>query len=303
MATDEFERELEILSGSLLPSERIERTEPQDPGGWPKCFAITSDDSEKSIHVEVGEGYPSHEAIRVTLKDSQAGREDADRLKWDIDARLQLYDAGVEFVTSRSRLVYADDGCRSPLFTFLMESIMPMLQSDGIDAPPPAPEGADVAALQAIDERPHHALLISHHLLSSTKRKDLVSLSSQLSLIGFSKTGHPGIMYAVGTKDDLDEWIREVKSWNWLALKVRMTPEPLNVDSLVPSGKGIDAGARGGKGRGEWVELEKIAEALEWLRSQESGREQLLLHLGIGSGAGQSDISCGCRFLIVCHTC
>jgi hypothetical protein len=145
----------------------------------------------------------------------------------------------------------------------------------------PSPVAAE--AISKEDNKPHHALLTSHHLLSSTKRKDLISLSSQLSLVGFSKTGHPGIYYAIGTKDDLGEWIREVKSWNWLALRVRMTAEPIDDEEEVV-GRGSESGARGGKGRGEWVELEKISEALEWLRVR--GREGLLLDIGMGGGGG-----------------
>ena len=132
-----------------------------------------------------------------------------------------------------------------------------------------------------LDSRPHQALLTSHHLLAPSKRKDLQSLSAKLSLVGFAKTGHPGIMYAIGTRQDLVEWIREVKSWQWLALRVRMTPEPLEGIELEAR-RGQD-GARHGKGRGEWVEIEKVGEALEWLRAR--GRdERLLTDFGIGVG-------------------
>lgn len=93
-------------------------------------------------------------------------------------------------------------------------------------------------------------------------------------------------MYAIGGREDLDEWIREVKSWNWLALRVRMTPEPTELATEDLGGKGKDAGARGGRGRGDWTELEKIAEALEWLKGRGGGREKLLLDVGMGSGAG-----------------
>jgi len=127
----------------------------------------------------------------------------------------------------------------------------------------------------------HHALLTSHHLLSNTKRKNFIALASQLSLTGFSKVGHPGIYYAMGEKDDLDEWVREVKSWNWLALRIRVGVEPLPSRAEEMGTRGKEDGARGGKGRGEWVELEKIGEALEWMRKR--GREGLLLDIGIGS--------------------
>ncbi len=92
-------------------------------------------------------------------------------------------------------------------------------------------------------------------------------------------------MYAIGGHDDLVEWLREVKSWNWLALRVRISVEPVSDGQMEDGGKGKDAGARGGKGRGEWTEVEKINEALEWLRKR--GREELLLELGMGGGPGR----------------
>ena len=99
-------------------------------------------------------------------------------------------------------------------------------------------------------------------------------------------------MYAVGTSQDLVEWLREVKSWNWLALKVRLAVEPLgehvedaeHVEDEL-SGPGMADGARGGKGRGDWLEVEKITEALEWLKRR--GREQLLLNVGMGAGGSK----------------
>lgn len=108
-----------------------------------------------------------------------------------------------------------------------------------------------------------------------------MSLASQLSLTGFSKVGHPGIYYAIGEKDDLDEWLREVKSWNWLALRVRVGIEPVPDEEQLDS-RGRENGARGGKGRGDWTELEKLSDALEWMRRR--GREKMLLDIGIGGG-------------------
>lgn len=158
---------------------------------------------------------------------------------------------------------------------------MPILAPSSPTTSPKTPP-VDIKAEDTKSTAPHHALLTSHHLLSTTKRKDLISLSSSLSLVGFAKRGHPGIMYATGTQQDLTEWIREVKSWNWLALRVRMSAESIPDQAELKTGRGGDRGARGGKGRGEWVELEKINDALDWLR--ERGREDLLLDLGIGGG-------------------
>ena len=92
-------------------------------------------------------------------------------------------------------------------------------------------------------------------------------------------------MYAVGEHDDLTAWLREVKSWTWLALRVRVGVEVLSHAEEEDGGKGKEVGARGGKGRGDWVEVEKISEALDWLRKR--GREELLLDIGMGAAPGR----------------
>lgn len=135
-------------------------------------------------------------------------------------------------------------------------------------------------------DAPNHALLTSHHLLSKTKRKDFIALSSQLSLTGFSKVGHPGIYYAIGTESNLKEWLKEVKSWNWLNLRVRVGIEPIPPEyearsTVQDESRGKEDGARGGLGRGNWVELEKISDALTWMRDR--GREEMLTEIGIGA--------------------
>ena len=74
-----------------------------------------------------------------------------------------------------------------------------------------------------------------------------------------------------------------MKSWNWLALRVRLGIEPVPGGDEESAGRGKKSGARGGKGRGDWVEVEKIGEALEWLRLR--GRDKLLVDIGIGASS------------------
>lgn len=173
---------------------------------------------------------------------------------------------------------------RPSLYELLTAHFLPLLArpEPEIERQPEKPSSTQAST------GPHHVLLSSHHLIAPSKRKDLQSLSSDLSLIGFAKVGHPGIMYATGERDDLVEWLREVKSWQWLALRVRIGVEPippdLQTDSDDRDSRGAEEGARGGKGRGQWQEVEKIGEALEWLRCR--GREKLLLDLGMGAGSG-----------------
>lgn len=169
---------------------------------------------------------------------------------------------------------------RYPLYHLLTTHLLPILAPSS-----PSPPSSPVVSTPDPPSTPHHVLLTSHHLLSPTKRKYLLALSSQLSLVGFSKTGHPGIMYAIGQHDDLVEWLKEVKRWNWLALRVRIGVEPVLGEPTEDGSKEKEDGARRGKGRGDWEEVEKINEALDWLRKR--GREDLLFELGMGGGPGR----------------
>lgn len=141
----------------------------------------------------------------------------------------------------------------------------------------------------------HHVLIVTHHLISPTKRKNLLHLASSLNLVGFSKIGHPGILYAQGGRDELGEWLREVKGWNWLALRVRVAVEPVPVHrgAADAGGAGCSADQRDGdkvskqgesKARGDWRELGKLGEAMEWLAKR--GREGILVDAGVGSRSG-----------------
>ncbi|WOO77410.1 RWD domain-containing protein 2B [Vanrija pseudolonga] len=259
-AVEALDTEVELISASILPAESLTST---DSGAWPRIVTVTNAESQRSLHIAVTDAYPLRGAVTIELKGNDVGRDEAAEWSAQIDAFLDEWDEG--------------DGY--PLYQMLTAHILPLLVPNWdalttIQEQPSPPLGPTVA---------HHVLLTSHHLLSPTKRKDFISLASELSLTGFSKIGHPGIYYAIGHRDDLDEWLREVKSWNWLALRVRLGIEPLPEEALG-GGRGSESGARGGKGRGDWDELEKISEALDWLKKR--GREQLLLDIGIGGGGG-----------------
>ncbi|OCF43560.1 hypothetical protein I317_02578 [Kwoniella heveanensis CBS 569] len=279
---EDLDNELELISSSLLPSETLDSSSsPSDQATWPRVMSITSSDSALSLHVTINQGYRSRQAVKIEVKGAVMGREEATGWQRWTDEKMTEYDESDDY----------------PLYQVLTTHFLPLLAPSSTPSdmiphqgqPDKSTSIEDKDSICSNSSRPLHALLISHHLLSSTKRKDLLSLSSSLSLTGFSKTGHPGIMYAIGERSDLEEWIREVKSWNWLALKVRITPEviPDEEGREDPStrSKGKENGARRGKGRGDWTELEKINEALDWLKNRNPGREKLLMDFGVGGGA------------------
>jgi hypothetical protein len=118
----------------------------------------------------------------------------------------------------------------------------------------------------------YHALLTSHHLVSSQKRRSLQQWSSDLSILGFAKVGYPGIIYAQGVQAAVEEFVANVKAMKWLALRLRFI-EPIEGagDKRVLENS--------------WVEFEKVGEVLEEMRR--IGRENFILETGIGSAGSK----------------
>jgi acylphosphatase len=117
--------------------------------------------------------------------------------------------------------------------------------------------------------RPYHALLTSHHLLSPNKRRSLQQWASSLSITGFAKVGYPGVIYAQGQQDNVEEFVVNVKAMQWLALKVRFV-EPID-----------DSESVGGQEKCQWSEFQKVGKVVEEMRR--IGREKYIVEMGIGS--------------------
>ncbi|KAK7695149.1 hypothetical protein QCA50_002339 [Cerrena zonata] len=119
------------------------------------------------------------------------------------------------------------------------------------------------------DSSSYHALLTSHHLVSPTKRRNMQHWSSQLSISGFAKVGYPGVIYCQGDREQVEEFVANIRAMQWLALKLRfMEPIPENE---VPKKQE----------KRRWVEFEKVGEVVEEMR--QLGREAYITEMGIGS--------------------
>ena len=117
----------------------------------------------------------------------------------------------------------------------------------------------------------YHALLTSHHLVSPTKRRNMQNWSSQLSISGFAKVGYPGVIYCEGEKDQLEEFVGNIRAMQWLALKLRfMEPVP-----------GAETEISKEREKRRWIEFEKVGEVVEEMRRL--GKENYVVEMGIGS--------------------
>ncbi|KAF8993094.1 hypothetical protein BDQ17DRAFT_161998 [Cyathus striatus] len=159
-----------------------------------------------------------------------------------------------------------------PTFELISLFLLPLLHEEhdqpSIDLETIEPETPPPASSR---ER-YHALLTSHHIRSPHKIRSIKNWSSSLSITGFLKVGYPGVIYGEGTKENIEEFVDNIKNMQWLALRVRfLEPLPEEVASRRP----VVPGER------SWTEFQKVGEVVEEMRR--IGREEYVVEMGIGS--------------------
>ena len=123
----------------------------------------------------------------------------------------------------------------------------------------------------------YHVLFTSHHLVSPHKRRSLQEWCFLLRLSGFAKVGYPGVIYAQGEQESVEEFAANVKSMQWLALRMRFV-EPVDE---VEDGSGNDGTGE----KGSWREFQKVGEVVKEMKRL--GREQYVVDMGIGNAHWQ----------------
>lgn len=96
--------------------------------------------------------------------------------------------------------------------------------------------------------------------------------TASLNISGFAKVGHPGIIYAYGGKDSVEDFVGRVRAMQWLALRLRFI-EPLDDDVQDDPGSPR-----------RWGELQKVGEVVDEMRRL--GRAKYVTEMGIGSASG-----------------
>jgi hypothetical protein len=249
----DLDQELELVRASLLPEEEIVLISDENTL---KTLEVRTSSSSYKVHVEQRD-HDGH--YKYQIKSDGMNREEA--LGWE---------KWVKEIVEDNRKEAEQSGY--PLYTLMTDHFLPLLQSTSTKPEPLVKKPTEEDSLNKKRQyKPGHILFSSHHLLAPSKRRDLASLSSQLDLVGFGKVGYPGIIFAEGDVDNLEEFAREVKSWQWLALRLRV----LEAD---PKANAKEWETR----KGDWGELTKVGEAVEWLKTKQ--KDHLLLDVGIGSG-------------------
>ncbi|ESK92399.1 hypothetical protein Moror_4576 [Moniliophthora roreri MCA 2997] len=266
--------ELQLITCSLLPGELFSFVE--HCAAWqtlfelylssglqsssdtelPLCRFMVSLENYPRIHFEVEfpRSYPQKDKPNVLVKGEGVTRAEQEEWIKVVQERLdEILVGGMEY----------------PVYQLLSTHLIPMLH-EAAEAQAEAQETTVSIPNSSSDNlnqnQHHHALLTSHHLISPTKRRNLQLWSSQLSLCGFNKVGYPGVIYAEGTKENVEDFVGRIKGMNWLALRVRF------IEALET--EGVEEARR-------WKEFEKVGEVVEEMRR--IGREKWIVEMGIGS--------------------
>jgi hypothetical protein len=72
--------------------------------------------------------------------------------------------------------------------------------------------------------------------------------------------GYPGVIYAQGERGDIERFVANVKSMQWLALRVRFVETLVETESVV-GGTAPDA-----RERATWQEFQKVGEVVEEMK-------------------------------------
>ncbi|KAK1235382.1 hypothetical protein PQX77_001404 [Marasmius sp. AFHP31] len=270
--------ELQLISCSLLPGEEFTFSEHCE--SWAKSLEIYGENpdgvetSQSSLptacfqlglqdwrsvwfEVELPREYPDNGArpiITVRLQGEELSRADQERWKDVVEEKLETVLAE-----------HHDSGY--PVYELLSSHLIPLLHENAEKSTESPPKN-DQAPRSSTSTR-YHALFTSHHLISPTKRRNLQQWTSSLSLSGFAKVGYPGVIYAQGKQEDIEEFVENVKAMQWLALKLRFL-EPVPEEET------------GGEAPGQrWAEFQKVGEVMDEMRR--IGREKYVVEMGIGS--------------------
>ncbi|GAA5858833.1 hypothetical protein JCM8547_005006 [Rhodosporidiobolus lusitaniae] len=232
MSLEQVREELLVLWSSLKEDER-QFVEEDERRAWEP--ALSGDDVlpdslpfpalslrlASQVHLTVQ--YRQQAAPSFSLHSLILGRRDQARLKDQLEKQVEV--VRVE---------------ESPLpvftvFTAMQEYLAsrPPSSASAETTPEPAPQAGPFFQLKT-------TLLWSHHLLATSKRKDILAISAELELWGVSKPGYPGIFIVEGIEDRVDDFVHRVKQWQWKALQVRCEQPGALVHppSTVPANEG-----------------------------------------------------------------
>ncbi|TFK42249.1 hypothetical protein BDQ12DRAFT_677878 [Crucibulum laeve] len=264
--------ELQLLQCSLLPNESLVFLE--DSAAWIRLLG----DYTNGINPEAKDIAPPHFQLKVEKSNVWFEVTNTGGTQRDNGTDLMVSVKGEDITRVeqehwqeiiQDKLGEIGDS-EFPIYQLMSLHLLPLLHEEveHVSKSQQATE-ANGHTADSSSKEPYHALLTSHHLISPNKRRSLQQWSSSLSVTGFAKVGYPGVIYAQGARENVEEFVANIKAMQWLALRVRFL-EPLEQGTAFEN-----------HGERQWNEFKKVGEVVEEMRR--IGREEYVVEMGIGS--------------------
>ena len=110
-------------------------------------------------------------------------------------------------------------------------------------------------------------VILFHHILNEDKREYIISSALELALAGWSRTGTPGIIFAEGAPDRLQELVDRLRALRWQSMELAAyeTAPSRAIESLVfEEVESMSAVARGASAHGLERLLEEAQAGTGW---------------------------------------
>ena len=176
-------------------------------------FDDTKDKNSKEVvdvNVLYPHQYPSSEKVEIYIKSRNDALNRTQQCK--LNESLSLY---------LNENVILGEVCLISVISWLNENCPKYIESSKKDgAIKPIPKGKDAKSGSSSNAF-IRLWIYSHHIYSKTKRRDIIDLSSEYQLSGFSMPGKPGIICLEGEENNCNEAWSVIKSWNWKKINVK----------------------------------------------------------------------------------
>jgi len=179
--------------------------------GFQLNISLEGNDSVQ-VFVSLSQDYPSGEKAEIYVKsESSLNRRTQSELNKDlanyIDQSVQLGEVSVFQVIS-----------------WLQESIPTYVERTKVEAAQKHQDDSQKPSSSKIGDRSRifaRYWIYSHHIYSKIKRRNILDLSKEYQLTGFSMPGKPGIICLEGSDRNVTEAWGVIKSWNWKKINIK----------------------------------------------------------------------------------
>lgn len=153
------------------------------------------------IHIELPQLYPVLEVAKISVLSPSFSNASLTRLRTDLNAFVET--------------LLGDECYIFQAYQWIQDN------AESFRSKGPATELTLLSNSTEVPIEMERMWIYSHHLLSKTKRRDMINLGKQLDLTGFHRPGRPGIICVEGRKGNTQEFWRTVRQWNWQKIGVR----------------------------------------------------------------------------------